>query len=559
MKKVSLVLFDFAINFWIWEALSFSSPTTLLIQIALYYFVCYALFKRTIAQYFFADSIIYKSILSLIFRESLKFLVLSAPFIYLLENNYFIYPTVVLLLTYLGNLLYFVFYKRNFWENLSHTHFEKRNKPKWYFSLMALMLILAIALIKIYQISHVKTNRFAEVELSPFSANVFPEYVDFLKDGKTQPAVDYVFSLFQKYNQVILCERLHPEETQWDFIYEFVKDPRFLKNNTVIFTEYGNPFYQSEVDTFLNTSFPSEKERLQATAKLMLSASGIYPIWSNTNFFNFLVKLNQLNDTLAPQEKHQLYFTSIPFNWDTLQAGGLEKVWKKNDSMASNLIIQKIEESKQANIKPKSLIIMNYRHAFRFPKDTTHESVANGIFNKYPNSTANVLINTITNWKGFLLFPIQNGYWDGAFEKLGNPKLGFDLKNTPFGKDNFDLYISNHRKRYSYQDVFTGFVFWEPLANHTISSGFPYMYDHKTEILRRAKKQGFKNLEMGISFESLLENVKKKPINRNRVDYFKVLFLLKNAIYIFLSLYSFIVLLLLFLRNKLPINNVNSG
>jgi len=53
-------------------------------------------------------------------------------------------------------------------------------------------------------------------------------YVDFLKKQRQKPA-DYVMGLFEKYDLVILCERFHPETTQYDFIYDLVSDKRFIE------------------------------------------------------------------------------------------------------------------------------------------------------------------------------------------------------------------------------------------------------------------------------------------------------------------------------------------
>ncbi len=239
----------------------------------------------------------------------------------------------------------------------------------------------------------------------------------------------------------------------------------------------------------------------------------------------------------------------MAFNWDTLQNRGLKTLERQHDLLAAKRIINKIESFKQAKIQHKSLIIMNYTHAFKLAKNPEYESVANYIFAQYPHSTANVLINTVTNWGVFLYFPIQGGYWDNAFKENGNKNRGFDFAHSPFGEDNFDLYISDKRKRYQYKDVFTGFIFWEPLENHTISTGFPYMYDNKEEILKRANNIAFKKVGLGFGFEALLERVKDQPIRQVKANYFKLLFLIRYSIGMVLSLYSIILLLVLLFKS----------
>jgi len=56
------------------------------------------------------------------------------------------------------------------------------------------------------------------------------KYVQFLQQQKQTP-VDYVMSLFQTYDLVVLCERSHPEVTQYDLIYELAADKRFQQQD----------------------------------------------------------------------------------------------------------------------------------------------------------------------------------------------------------------------------------------------------------------------------------------------------------------------------------------
>jgi hypothetical protein len=75
-------------------------------------------------------------------------------------------------------------------------------------------------------------------------------YVSFLKKEHARP-VDYVLQLFDQYDLVILCERVHTESTQWDFIYELVSDQRFIDHVGNIFTEYGVINLQPDLDRFM--------------------------------------------------------------------------------------------------------------------------------------------------------------------------------------------------------------------------------------------------------------------------------------------------------------------
>jgi len=61
---------------------------------------------------------------------------------------------------------------------------------------------------------------------------------------------------------------------------------------------------------------------------------------------------------------------------------------------------------------------------------------------------------------------IQDGKWDASFKFLEFDNIGFDFKNSIFGKDDFDLQkIINVN---SYSAVFDGFVFYKAIEKHDL-------------------------------------------------------------------------------------------
>ncbi len=76
------------------------------------------------------------------------------------------------------------------------------------------------------------------------------EYVQFLRQPHQTP-VDYLLSLFHTYDIVVLCERVHPEITQYDLLYELACDRRFQEQVGHIFTECGSCTLRSFVESFL--------------------------------------------------------------------------------------------------------------------------------------------------------------------------------------------------------------------------------------------------------------------------------------------------------------------
>ena len=84
-------------------------------------------------------------------------------------------------------------------------------------------------------------------------------YVSYLKDH-AEPPLEYVFRLFERYDLVILTERMHPETTQWDFIYELTGDPRFIERVGHVFTEYGSVSQQQSLEQLMATGDLGEEE-----------------------------------------------------------------------------------------------------------------------------------------------------------------------------------------------------------------------------------------------------------------------------------------------------------
>ena len=77
------------------------------------------------------------------------------------------------------------------------------------------------------------------------------KYIDFLKKNNSS-AKDYVLDLFKKNDLVILCERDHRENTQYDFISDLISDPRFVKNVGNVFTEIGMSNLNPELNNFIH-------------------------------------------------------------------------------------------------------------------------------------------------------------------------------------------------------------------------------------------------------------------------------------------------------------------
>ena len=146
---------------------------------------------------------------------------------------------------------------------------------------------------------------------------------------------------------VILCERLHPEATQWDFIYDVVRDERFIENVGNIFTEYGTVLLQPFLDDFMDQKDLTESE-IEENVVYMMRNLGFWPVWPNGNFYDYLKKLYELNQSLPQSDRIHHYFSDVPFSWDGMTeakyASVRRNIFPKRDEIMADRIEAKFKE-----------------------------------------------------------------------------------------------------------------------------------------------------------------------------------------------------------------------
>ena len=327
------------------------------------------------------------------------------------------------------------------------------------------------------------------ISILTFCQKANPEltkYVDFLEKQNVS-AKDYVLGLFKKYDIVILCERNHNETTQYELITDIAKDKYFKKKVGNICMEIGVSNLEPEINKFLTTDNLSTKEIIDKSTFFQRNVP-FYALWEANSYQKFLISIYNLNNN--SKYKILLHPSDIDFKWSEIKDGNDYKnylVTKKNiikrDSILASHMINYYEAINKKH--KKTLIIINYRHAFKenmpYSKGI-QDNAANYIFKKYGNRVANVMINSINNSTNELL---QNGNWDASFyiSKLNN--IGFNFENSPFGNDNFDYW--NFKNNFNYKDIFTGFVFYKPIEEHKSVSNIPNFItdDFQKEFFRR--------------------------------------------------------------------------
>lgn len=333
-----------------------------------------------------------------------------------------------------------------------------------------LMVILGGCLARV--VNTVCTNDKAFLVESPWKSVPRPtvssvsKYVDYLKNNR-QDINDYVMGLFEKYDYVVLCERHHQDMMQYDMIYDLVTDSRFVDKVGVVFTEIGCAESRDAYRTFVETTFQNDTLVEKELASFLMKNQTVHLLWPNTNWFSFLKRMYYFNHDR--EKKVEIMFADR--NWiDRTELA-------HRDSVMADNIIKTIESDRLK----KSLIIMNYRHAFFTPG-----CCGEYIQRRFHGKVANVMINNVkldflslALGKEIARPDLRYGEWDVAFEQMPTDAFAFDLKDSPFGNDKFDYFALPWAKEndMTYQDMFNGFIYYKAPIDHRASIGFNHLFD----------------------------------------------------------------------------------
>ncbi len=153
-------------------------------------------------------------------------------------------------------------------------------------------------------------------QAAPGYDQAIEKYVRFLETQKQTP-VDYIMGLFVKYDIVVLCERAHPETTQYDMICELAGDKRFQQQVGHIFTECGSVSLRPAVEELLTSDQLSEKQA-QEKLRAICRNFDFLVVWDKTNSYDFLHRIFQLNRTLPRESRVHLWPCDVESDWSKI-------------------------------------------------------------------------------------------------------------------------------------------------------------------------------------------------------------------------------------------------
>jgi hypothetical protein len=326
-------------------------------------------------------------------------------------------------------------------------------------------------------------------------------YVSFLKEQKTDP-VDYILGLFDTYDIVVLGERDHRDTTQYVLIEKIMSDKRFIEKVGNVFTEVGVYNRTEWANKVLHNTYASDGD-FEKELRILYRELDFNPIWEKYNFWMFLKSIYKINSNLPEEQKINIHFTDVTFDWSTCrktseykQFEDMIKNERRDSIMGENFMkyYNRILNDKNTSRK-KALAIYNSPHSYQgysysYDDDKVErevKSTASYLFKAYPNRVANVMIN----WFIFHIESgnnlIDQGKWDAAFKVLGNPEVGFNFEGSPMGDCSFDHYPGGIQKKY--KDIYTGFIFYKPIHEWRIVAGIPDLIDDDflPELMERYK------------------------------------------------------------------------
>lgn len=347
-------------------------------------------------------------------------------------------------------------------------------------------------------------------------------YVDFLKTQNQSP-IDYILRLFDRYDVVIIGERNHPEATQYNFIRELILSPEFTGKVGHIMTEVGSNNYTDAVNQVLHTNYSTdsqfEKELIQ-----VLRDCETQVLWPRTTFWELLKLIYQNNRMRPLSHALDITFLNPAWKWSSPNAttsNEFETMYASTDRqnydviMAENAInaLYRFFESP----RKKTLIILNVPHHLKACEYWPHTTTS-CIMARFPGRVATVKLNnfiTRSDSTGIELLPVANGRWDAAFAAMDNRPVGFDLQDSPFGRDGFDGYDQRPkiREKITYQDMFDGYIFYNPVEKMYNMSGIPGLVDAPfiPELLRRYELRGITGPEIMKSTDGNIEKWFNEP------------------------------------------------
>jgi len=551
LRRINSFLCDLALTYALFYLLLFVRPTGFPIityffcSIILYFGMSYWLFRVSFMQKIFGIEIEKRHGNYLLFKI---LWIAIIPLVLSIILYYDIYLVLYVLIILISSIFLVLFTKKSLWQLCSKAQviLQQVSYKRKSLVIILLPIVFVLLLLPWFHLNFRLNDEYIQnnkITAFPISIPEKAYYNKNIKQYKEEP-VNYIMQLFDKYDIVILCERIHPETTQWEFFSKIILNGTFANNVKNVFVEVGNVMEQERLDSYMNTHYFAEED-LQRAAAAIAREDAVWPLWSNTNFYDFILNLHQFNEPRDSVDRINLFFTDY-LNWDEIknpaQWDSIFRLPIRRDSLMAYHLINKYEKL----ATQKCLLITNTRHAWNYGKNE-----ASYIFKKFPDKTAVVLINGT----GQFLYPAMNGTLDAAALEIPDSIWAIDFRNCPLGNMLFDL-MPNKKDKCTYKDLFVGMIYCKHPSEWILSANYPFILDnYQDTFLKRSALIGEKYLEQE---KELIKNGYYDTIDRHNLPIFAITNLAFLAIHSIILLYLFLNLLIKLLSLVFKKNRVNT-
>ncbi|WP_291125234.1 hypothetical protein [Flavobacterium sp. UBA6031] len=328
--------------------------------------------------------------------------------------------------------------------------------------------------------------------------------VEYVKNNWQDPK-EYMLDKLANYKLVIYGE-VHKRKASWDLLRSILKAPAFSKKTGTIFLEIGRD-NQDKMDSFFANRQMDKEIPLSILRNIQMQG------WDDRGMYEFIIDLWNLNKKLTKNNKVKVVLVDIPRPWSSLKtkeefSNFLKNIPDRNQQMA-DMIEKKINSQTD---KRNSLFVVGFGHAFKSKIIIGENSyVSAGAYLKEHFSDKEVFITCphsgINGNTGKMKGMTNNGIFDYSFAKNGNKPMAFNLANSPFGKEHFDLMIElPSESAGNFENYFDGYIFFMPLAEEGPYFTLPELFteDFLQELRRRANICGYDDWqEYGVKIKDI--------------------------------------------------------
>lgn len=349
------------------------------------------------------------------------------------------------------------------------------------------------------------------------------DLVEYLRSNWESPE-NYIIGKFRYFDIVFLGEAHHIKH-DLELVHSLI--PLLYKNGVYnLGIEFGCYEYQDKVDALITAeSYDEDLARW-----LLFKWSSFWPYKEYMDLYRAVWELNKSIPDDAPKFRivnldYRVNFTLIT---EDAPARRLKKVFHKGerDAHMANVIFKEIVKKDQ-----KALIFAGQEHAatrFYHPrydfekKKFLHfnkRGMGNLVRRKMPDRVFNICLhypwpslNSLTEFN----LPV-GGAIDAAMKEFEDKRVGFDVKNNPYGQLQDDkTYYSAGRTRFRLADFCDGYVFQKHVADYEGCTVDPLFvteenFEEAIDYLSNPRlKKIFKSPQQFLSWMRLKVNTKRR-------------------------------------------------